>query len=169
MNSAFPFCLSLLIALVSAHMPGVLAADEPNPPSRTLTGHKGSVLSVAFTRDGKTLVSSSRDHTIKIWDIATGTLQRTLTNHTADVYVVAFSHDGSLMASGGRDTTIILWNARTFEPVRTLKGHTADVRDVAFSRDDRTLASAAEDNTFRLWDIDTGNLKVTRSEHVKKV
>jgi WD40 repeat protein len=168
MNNRLSSCVAIVFIAVAMQV--VFAQDqEPKPTYRTLTGHTGSVLAVKFTPDGKTLVSGSRDHTIKIWDVATGDLKRTLANHTADVYGLAFSHDGTKMASGSSDTTIILWNTKTFEPIRTLKGHTAAVREVAFSPDDKTLASAGEDCTLRLWDVATGDLKVTRSEHTKRV
>jgi WD40 repeat protein len=142
-------------------------ADEPNPPSRNIEGHPRTVLSVNFTPDGKGLVSSSRDKTIKVWDLATGNLKRTLTDHKDGVYVVTFSHDGKLMASGSADKKIILWDASRFEPIRTLEGQPA--RDVAFSPDDKTLASAGEDGTFRLWDVAAGTPKVTRREHTAAV
>jgi WD40 repeat protein len=157
----------VLIAFLAAS--GIAYADEPVPPSRDFKGHEGSVLSVEFTNDGKTLISSARDHTIKIWDVATGQVKKTLTNHTLDVYCACLSHDGKIMASGSTDTRIILWDANTFEPIRELKGHTGAVREMEFSPDDKTLASAAEDCTFRLWDVATGALKVTRTEHTKKV
>ncbi|MGH9162633.1 MAG: WD40 repeat domain-containing protein, partial [Vicinamibacteraceae bacterium] len=158
--------LSSLLALL------VTAADTQadGPPFRHIgKAHEGSVLDVAFTHDGKALVSSSRDDTIKIWDLATLELKKTLKAHTNDVYTVAFSHDGHLMASGSMDTTIILWDTQTWTPIRTLEGHTAAVREAEFSPDDKTLASVAEDNTFRLWDVETGALKVTRTEHTQKV
>jgi WD40 repeat protein len=144
-------------------------AEEPAPPSRTFKGHTGSVLSVEFNHDGKTLISSARDHTIKIWDVATGELKKTLTNHTLDVYCATLSRNGKMLASGSTDTKIILWDATTFEPIRTLTGHTAAIREMEFSPDDKTLASVGEDNTFRLWDVASGELKVTRTEHTKKV
>src|SRR5262245_42276401 len=127
----------IVIGLLVASAP--IFAEEANPPFHELKGHEGSVLSVVFTLDGKTLVSSSRDHTIKIWDVASGELKKTLTNHTLDVYSVVFSHDGKLMASGGKDLNIILWDAATFEPIRTLKGHTDAIRCLVFSHDDKTL------------------------------
>src|SRR5262245_40833204 len=73
---------------------------------RTLKGHQGSVLGVAFSPDGKTLASCSRDKTIKLWDTQTGNLQRTLTEHSGDVYDVVFAPKGDLLASGGRDRDI---------------------------------------------------------------
>src|SRR5437867_9824375 len=110
------FCIAVLVtAAVIAN--AARAGDLIAPPYRTLKGHAGSVLTVKFTADGKTLVSGSRDHTVRIWDVATGELKRTLTNHTADVYAITFSHDGKLMASGSVDTKIILWDPNTFEPV----------------------------------------------------
>jgi WD40 repeat protein len=160
-----------LILTVCLSMAAIARAQEQNPPGRMFEGHKGSVTSVAFTRDGKTLVSGSRDDLIKVWDVATGQLKKTLDNHKqsggekGDIYALAFSHDGKLMASGSMDTTIILWDASTFEPIRTLKGHTGPLREVNFSIDDKTLASAAEDGTFRLWDVASGENKVTRTDH----
>src|SRR5262245_22882539 len=78
---------------------------------RVLDAHRGSVLDVAFSPDGKVLASCSRDRTIKFWHPATGKLLRTLTDHTADVYSVAFSPRGDLLASGSRDRSVRLWDA----------------------------------------------------------
>ena len=59
------------------------------------------VFSVAFSPDGQTLASGSRDYTVRLWRAADGTLLRTLKGHTEDVYSVAFSPDGKTLASGG--------------------------------------------------------------------
>jgi WD40 repeat protein len=163
------FRLACICTFAFLSLASSLLADELKLKFRTFTGHTNSVLCVRFTADGKTLLSSSRDHTIKIWDVATGELKRTLTNHALDVYALAFSNNGKLLASGSSDKTIIIWNAATYEPIRTLTGHTAAIRELAFSPDDKTLASAAEDKTFRLWDVATGTNKVTRTEHTNNV
>lgn len=163
--------IHVLLPLSFALLAPAICAEEIYPKLRTLTGHQGSVLSVRLSDDQKTLVSGSRDDTIKIWDFATGQLKRTLTpaEGDADIYALAFSRDGKLLASSGRYRAITLWDARTFSRIRSLEGHEGDVRMVEFSPDDRTLASVGEDNTFRLWDVSTGRLKVTRREHTAKV
>src|SRR5438270_11171236 len=114
-------------------------AEKPGQEVRTLEGHRGSVIAVVFSPDGKELVSSSRDKTIKFWDPGTGKLERTLTGHTADVYSVVFSASGDLLASGSGDKTIRLWDPRSGKGLRPLRAYTNIVRPVAFSPDQKTL------------------------------
>jgi WD40 repeat protein len=76
----------------------------------TLSGHTDWVNSVAFSPDGRLLASGSADRTIKLWDVASGSLVRTLSGHTDWVTSVAFSPDGRLLASGSADKTIKLWD-----------------------------------------------------------
>jgi hypothetical protein len=75
-----------------------------------LIGHQDWVWSVALSRDGKTLVSGSRDKTIKVWDLATGKELRTLKGHQDLVRSVALSSDGKTLVSGSGDKTIKVWD-----------------------------------------------------------
>ncbi len=75
----------------------------------TLTGHGSEVLSVAISPDGETLVSGSSDNTIKVWNLATGSLKTPLTDHSNSVYSVAISPDGQTLVSGDDGGNIKIW------------------------------------------------------------
>ena len=133
------------------------------------TRNREGVRNIAFSPDGLTLASYSWDRTIRLWDVATGTINHTLTEHTD--YVVrniAFSPDGQTLLSRS-DTTIRLWDVATGEVKHTLTGHTDDVNSVVFSPDGQTLASGSDDTTIRLWDVATGEVKHTLTEHTDDV
>jgi WD40 repeat protein len=140
---------------------------------RTLAGHAGATLAVAFSPDGRQMASGGMgDNAAKLWDTATGQALRTLAGHGHRVNAVAFSPDGRWLASGAgylgsrpADNPIKLWEVATGRELRTLVGHTGGVLKLAFSPDGRWLASGSRDHSVKLWDVATGRERWTLSGH----
>ncbi len=130
-------------------------APEGTSPRRIApaAGSTREIWSLAFSPDGTSLASAADDHTIKLWDVATGGERATLEGHGSLVTAVVSSPDGAMLASAGFDGTIRLWKAESGELLATLRGHADPVRTVAFSPDGTTLASAGEDGVIRRWDV----------------
>ena len=88
-----------------------------------MKGHKDCVKSVAFSPDGKQIVSGSRDQTVRVWDASTGNNLKVLESHTDSVTSVAFSPNGKQIVSGSYDKSVRVWDASTGNELKVLKGH----------------------------------------------
>jgi hypothetical protein len=78
---------------------------------QTLRGHSGIVVRVAFSPDGRRIVTGSEDGTAKVWDAASGKELLTLRGHSDRVWSVAFSQDGRRIVTGSEDGTARVWAA----------------------------------------------------------
>ncbi|HKB35824.1 MAG TPA: hypothetical protein VKD72_05175 [Gemmataceae bacterium] len=81
-----------------------------------MKGHASTPLSVVFSPDGKLLASGSSDHTVKVWDAATGQEVATFKEPTNAVACVAFSPDGKRLASASRDGVVRIWDVSAVRP-----------------------------------------------------
>jgi WD40 repeat protein len=121
-------------------------------PVVSLQGHAATIHAIAFSRDGRRLVSASSDRTVRLWEVDTGQCLRVFEANTDIVFSAVFHPDGKRMASAGRDGTIWLWDLATGQKVARLDGHTSYVYSLAFSPDGRSLVSGSGDSTVRVWD-----------------
>jgi WD40 repeat protein/tetratricopeptide (TPR) repeat protein len=121
---------------------------------RTLRGHGAGVNGVAFSPDGGRLVSASDDHSVKIWNVASGEV---LSSFDAVLpQAVAWSADGKRVAAAGGDLLVHVWEPESRREVLQLRGHSAACMGVAFSPDCRRLASTSHDTTVKVWDAAGG-------------
>ena len=151
----------------------------------TLKGHHNTVGSVAYSSDGKELVSADEGGTVKLWNVRTGALLLTLPNSRPYKRARAmFVSEGKLLATitdnlrergyatGGApnfqfvqtrpiDKTIEVWDVRAKKLLHTLDAHEKGVRCMAISQDGKLLASGSYQDPVKLWDIATGELSQT--------
>ena len=142
--------------------PAAVVPPTPVPTAGTTlftyTGHTGPVFSVAWSPDGKRIVSGSWDETAQVWDATKGTTPSlTYTGHIGLVGAVVWSPDSRRIASGGKDKTVQVWDATEgTTPLLTYRGHTGVIESLAWSPDGRYIASASYDNTVQVWDAAVG-------------
>jgi WD40 repeat protein/tetratricopeptide (TPR) repeat protein len=117
--------------------------------------HGGQVVALAFSPDGKTLVTGCSDGTGRLWDVATCE-QRLALKHQGAVVAVAFSPGGQSFVTGSWDGAARVWKTVTGEAACPPLSHQGKVLAVAFSPDGRTILTGSEDWTARLWDAATG-------------
>jgi len=110
---------------------------------------------MAFSPDGKTILTGSGNATTWLWDGATGRPIGQPLRHQVPVQSVAFSPDGKTMLTGSLDHTARLWDTTSQEPVGQPMLHQGHVTSVAFSPDGRTILTGSDDKTARLWDAAT--------------
>jgi WD40 repeat protein len=117
-----------------------------------LSGHTRGVTSLAFFPDGTSLVSGSRDDTVKLWDVQTGGVVKTFCGHTDTVNSVSISTNYTMIASGSSDKTICLWEIQT-EECHCVIEQVQGVDHVIFSPIDPQYLISASGGDIWMWDI----------------
>ncbi len=110
---------------------------------------------VAFSPDGRWLLSGGADHRVRLWDAVTGQALEVFEGHTDPVYALAWLPDASRFFSGSSDGSLWIWNPRARDERLRLGAHADYVYRLAVSPDGTTVASASGDNTVRLWTTQT--------------
>ncbi len=123
-------------------------------------GHRGSITQIA-TAPGGLIATASDDHTVRLWDAATGEERRRLP-HGHWVRAVAVSPDGRFLASSSLDDFVRLWEISSGQEVYKLPGHGlhGGRRTVGFTPDGRRFLSWGDDRYLRIWDVKTGKVLI---------
>jgi WD40 repeat protein/serine/threonine protein kinase len=124
-----------------------------------LSGHADEIMQSSFSPDGRRILTSSRDGSVRIWSAGTGAQLLRLAG-AESIASAVWRPDGTRVAAGTTDGTLLLWDASTGRLVGTWKGHDRSVQ-VRFSPDGTRLATASWDGKVRIWDPDAGESLVT--------
>ncbi|CUA73227.1 Telomerase protein component 1 [Rhizoctonia solani] len=119
----------------------ILSASTGRLALPPFKGHSDLVLAVRFSPDGTRVVSSSLDHTTRVWNVQdSSTIVVPIEGGVGIVNSVAFSLDGLCIASGYQDGTLLIWCSLTGAPlIGPLTGHTA-IRQVKYASHGRWVA-----------------------------
>lgn len=124
---------------------------KQNKPVARMHGHQKLVNHVAFSPDGRHIVSASFDNSIKLWDGVSGTFVSTFRGHVGPVYQVCWSSDNRLLVSGSKDTTLKVWDVKTRKLSCDLPGHKDEVYTIDWSVDGKRVVSGGKDRMIRIW------------------
>jgi WD40 repeat protein len=119
----------------------------------TLKEHTIGVRCLAWTPDGKMLISGSDDHSIRTWNTSNWKQIAVFDGHTKYVYGIAISPNGRILASASIDETARLWNLDNNQPINLPLNHTDIVTVVSFSADGKLLATGCDDFNAYTWDV----------------
>lgn len=136
---------------------------RPSLPVHTWQAHEGSVWAIAFSPDGKKLVSGGQDGFARVWDLNTREALSTL-QMDGPVWALTFSKDGKSVLSAGADlhsqSRLVnlprVWDWANERVRFKLVGHTRAVTAVSCSPDGRLFATASYDGSARIWNAETG-------------
>lgn len=115
--------------------------------------HGDAVLSLAYSPDGRHLASSSKDGTVRVWNLANGREVLAYRRHTEAVRAVAWDPKGRYIVSAS-GPEIHLWNPKDGQLIRSWKTHTRAINSLAISPDGQQIASGGDDRTVYVWDHD---------------
>ncbi len=166
----FVLSRDLFGALLAWRLADGMVAWSSTPDPLTTAHHTDRINGVAVTPDGRHLVSSSNDGSVRIWRLPECTLVRTIVG--GDRYQnLTVTADGKHIAAGsgtwggGKDDVIQVWRLSDGGHERTLSAHRGAVWDVAATPDGRHLVSAGQDSTIRIWRLSDGALIRTLLGH----
>lgn len=133
---------------------------------RAYARHRGPVSRVAFTPDGRGLLTGSQDGTAALWDLVTGRQRRLFGADGDGAFSPALSSDGRRLVALDRELALRAWDAATGEALPQFEDHHSHAGAVALSPGGDLLATldGKGGGTARLWDVATG--KVVRSVQV---
>lgn len=142
---------------------------QPSQPSSIVLPHGTPLHVIAFSPDGKTLASTGKDGTIRLWNGQTGEALAALAGHEGTVDGLAFAPDGRTLVTAGVDRTVRLWDISSRRNVAVLHGHGGEIWMAAFAPQGGRVVTASSDLTARIWDVRSGQPQSVLPGHTRTI
>lgn len=136
---------------------------------RSLAGRSNYTYPVAISNDGKTLVSSSFEGNIKIWQIADGEHLQALSEGSWSSGSDAFRSDGQNINNAINDKMLILSHITDGKLSQVLPGNPNGMSAIAISSDGKFLASGGYDGIVNIWNLENGKQLQSWNAHAETV
>ena len=134
---------------------------------RKFSGHDGAVLSVFVF--GDKILSSSKDKTIRLWDLDTGDNMSTIRGHTAPINEIKLSPDGRWIVSASDDASLRIWDSHTGKLLMLPQCMPFRILSVDLSRDGELIACCGADGRVHIWCPDKAEPDVWPVSFMRKV
>ena len=138
---------------------GQLRATDTGPLGQ-LKGHRGAINAIGFTGDGRNIVSTAADGTLKLWNAATRSLIRSLDLDNGPATAMAVSIDGRRAVTGHKDGAVAIWDLDAGTKLASFRRNEQAIASVTFAGDPSRVAAAAQDRVIAVWDASTPSAPV---------
>lgn len=119
-------------------------------------GHSRYIRCMAFSPDGKYILTGSMDHTLKLWNVSNGKEIRTFSMHTGPIRTVAFSPDGKQFLTSSEDNKSIVYNLLSGDVETQIFLEKDRLFKSCYSPDGKSILTMNDRNETRVWDASTG-------------
>ena len=138
---------------------------EANITTRAYSGHSSSITCMVLSKDERTCFSGSKDNSVQMWDIETGTrteikrkwnrkTNKNTQSHDGEVLSMALSSDSRYLVTGGRDNVVRVYDSRSkYSEIQAFKGHRGHISCLSFQVGTYELFSGSADRCIKHWDL----------------
>ncbi len=133
--------------------------------THTFAGHWDSVVACKLTVDSKRLVSIGLDHTVRLWDLNSGTLLMHFFGHAGGQSAFAITADGQNLMYAARDSSLAIYDLESGAQLQRLRGHSAVITTCVLHPDGQRVLTASQDNKIKIWDLESGEELLSLNGH----